>query len=353
MAAALDAGRALFALRERGDPSPATALPWHDTLTLRAHVVPAHLSELAAAAAAAGNGQVGVVLSQLPDVRRHVADVSVRHRHGPTAAWATEQSRLLPARPEHELRISTLGAMSLHRGATEVVDADWTGRARVRQLLAHLVHHRKTSRQRIVDDLWPGLDTTKALHNLRVNLAHLQRVLQPERQRDDPPWFVRSTEQTITLVDECVVVDVDEFEDTHRRARALDDRGRSTEAAALYRKAVDLYRGEYLEELPEAAWAEMERARLHALALGAQCRLGELLLARGEPEEAARHAADVLRTEPLHERAARLLAEALAAQGDRVAARRSLEGVLARLTEQRLRPEHATAKLAERLGRGE
>ncbi|HSL56293.1 MAG TPA: BTAD domain-containing putative transcriptional regulator [Acidimicrobiales bacterium] len=350
MSTAVAAGRALVALREGGDPAPAAALPWDDEVVLRVHVLPSHLAELAAAAAAAGDGRVGPVLDRLPDARPHLLAIGERHRHAPTAGWASARAQRLPARPADELRLDLLGPTTLRRGETVVLDPDWTGRARVRQLLAHLVHHRKVARRRVVDDLWPGMETAKALANLRVNLAHLQRVLQPERGRDEPPWFVRADDQSITVASDGLVVDVHRFEDTDRRARSLDQGGRSTEAIECYRAVVDLHRGEYLEDLPDAEWAEVERVRLGALALGARCRLGELLLSRGEPEESAWHATAALRGEPLPERAARLLTAALVAPGDRAAARRAMEGVLARLADHHLHPEHATVVSARRLG---
>lgn len=350
LSTAVAAGRALVALRDHRDATASAGLPWLNPLVLRAHVVPSHLTELAAAAAASGIDDAARLLEEIPRPRQHLIDVVARSGHERTNAWAMARIRELPARPPFELELDVLGSMTLRRDGVEVIDPDWSSRTRVRQLLAYLVHHRRVLRRRLVDDLWPELDATKSLQNLRVNLAHLQRVLQPERERSEPPWFVRATDQAITVVTDGLSIDVDRLEELHRRARQLDGSGRSTEAVTSYRDALALDRGEYLEELPDAPWAEVERARVHALTLAARCRVGELLLAKGEPEEAVAFATDALRIEPLHERAVRLLVEGLCAQGDRAAARRALQHALGQLATQGMRPEPASLKAAERLG---
>jgi len=57
--------------------------------------------------------------------------------------------------------------------------------------------------------------------------------------------------------DERLLVDADEFEALLRQA------ARDTERAAIHwTRALALYQGEYLQELPYVEWAEQERERL-------------------------------------------------------------------------------------------
>lgn len=349
LSVAVDAARALVGLRERGELAPCAALPWERASLLRAHLLPPHLTELAIAAGATGDARIGPVLDDLPDQRRLLERAT---ETTPTVAqeWARARVALLPARPRFDLRLECLGPTRLLRGDTVVTDTLWTGRDRVRQLLAHLLLHRTVSRRRVAEDLWPELATDKALANLRVNLAHLQRALQPDRDRDVAPWFVRADGDTISIAPSGFTTDVTEFELGCRRARAFDDESRTGPAIEAYRAVVGLYRGPFLQEWPDAAWADAERVRLHSMAVGARCRLGELLLARGEPEQSAAHAAAALRDEPLHERSACLLVHALVAQGDRASARRTIESLVGRLADHDLSPERSTEQLARRLG---
>jgi DNA-binding SARP family transcriptional activator len=174
-------------------------------------------------------------------------------------------------------------------------------------------------------------------------------VLQPGRD-DELPWFVQVIGDELELARAGVAIDVDRFEQRSVEARRLDEAGRSTAAVAMYRDAVALYRGDLVDDLPGASWADADRARLRAVAIASMARLGELVLARGEPEDAAACAADLLRVEPLNERGARLLASCLEAQDDRVGAARTLRAVIAALADEGLRPDRQTIDQASRLG---
>jgi DNA-binding SARP family transcriptional activator len=343
------AGRALVALREEDDPHPALDLPWSRPQVLRAHVLPPHLAQLAAAAAAAGEGAVGTLLDQLPSSRDHLVTVAGL-AHEPTASWAARRVEALPARPPYDLRVDVLGPLRVARGATELADDAWVRRERVRQLLAHLVLHRRVTRRRVVEDLWPELPVERALQNLRVNLSHLQRVLQPSREVDERPWFVRADAESLELATDGVDVDADRFERACSGARRLDEQARGTRAIAGYREAAALFRGDYLVDWPDAEWTLVERVRLRTLATAAMCRLGELLLARGEPEEATAWAATVLRHEPLLERGHRLFVRGLSGQGNRPAGMAAVRDVIELLTAEGLEPEPETTRLAEALG---
>ncbi|MCB0964902.1 MAG: hypothetical protein KDA98_16620, partial [Acidimicrobiales bacterium] len=136
---ARDAGQALVALRERGDEAPAAALGWHRRELLRAHLLPPHLVELAATAAAAGSSDAQALLDEVPHQRERLVEVGARG--GPGAGWARDRTAALPARPAHDVRVEVLGPMRCWRGGTEVTDAPWARRERVRQLLALLVLH--------------------------------------------------------------------------------------------------------------------------------------------------------------------------------------------------------------------
>lgn len=347
LTAALDAGRALVALREAGDPGPARRLAWDRPDLLRVHVLPPHLAELAAAAAAAGSGRAAAMAAALPDARRHLAGVAERRRHAATADWAEVRVRTMPERPPDHLEVDLLGPLVMRRGGAPVLDPTWAKRDRVRELLAYLAVHRRARRRAVAAALWPDFDPDKAGANLRVNLTHLQKVLQPERAADAPPWFVQADAEWLELVRDGVAIDIEAFEELLSSARRLDEEGRARPALEGYLEALERWRGDLADDWPNAAWAEMERLRLRTLSIGARCRAGELQVALGEPEAAARTATTVLSEEPLQERAARLLASAAAAQSDRATARRVVVELLDRLAEAGLDPEPETVKLAQ------
>ncbi|BAN00702.1 BTAD domain-containing putative transcriptional regulator [Ilumatobacter coccineus] len=317
---ALDAGRALVALRD-GDATLAARLPWSKMNVLRVHVLPHHLVELACAAIHEGTDAATDALAAIPNLDRNLGRVVAEGR-----SVASEQAAELlgQRRPEapHTVELRLLGPVTLMRNGVEVVDADWVRRVRVRELLALLAERRRLTRHELLGAMWGDHDDDhKADTNLRTTMSRLQRVLEPERGSNEP-YFLRSVGDLVTLHGD-VATDVDEFERLIGEARRADDAGTPARALDRYRAALDLYRGDYVHGF-DVGWAVLTRTRLRALAVNAMCRVGELVAARGEPEEAARWAQRALDADELSERAAMLFVAALGASGDRAAAARSV-----------------------------
>lgn len=346
---ATDAGRALVALRDHGDTGPASQLPWHLPNLLRAHVLPPHLVELAASAASVGAPGADQMLEQVPDARRHLLQVAEMVQEKSASQWATNRASRLPARPAEDLVVDLLGPARLRRGGATVTDAKWVRRERVRQLLAFLTLHGRVTRRRAAEALWPDLDPNKAGANLRVTLSYVQDVLEPGRQRGDMTWYLQSDPEFLQIDCTRLVVDTDQFDRFSKEARTLDHGGRGTAAIEQYRNAVALVRGDYAADWPDAEWTQLERLRLQAIIVASTTRLGELILVRGEPEEAGSWATRVLRAEPSDERAHRLLARSLHAQGNTRGAVKTLDLLGDQLRADGLSVDRETQRLAESL----
>jgi LuxR family maltose regulon positive regulatory protein len=339
--------RALTAVRDDGDVGPATALPWWGVNLLRAHVAPPHLAELAVGALAGGATTAETVLDQLPDPRAQLQWVISQHG-GPVAELARDRLAALPTRPTSTLHVELLGGPALYRDSIPVTDGTWK-RERVRQILCFLLAHPVTTRRELTAALWPDLDEHGAAGNLRTNLTHLQRVLQPDRPRDATPWFVRAEGETLSLCTDGLTTDVERFDALVEEGRRFEDRGVPGTALARYLEAVELYRGDYLVGVDDS-WAAYERIRLRSAFVTAATRAGELVLARGEPEQALRLADRVAAVDELAERAHRLRVQCLLAVGDRSAARASGERLLGLLARADLVPERETTRLLSPLG---
>lgn len=134
-------------------------------------------------------------------------------------------------------------------------------------------------------------------------------------------------------------------------AQEADERGRPAEALDQYRRAVELYRGDYLAGAPDPEWGEFERVRLRSAFVRVAVRAGELLLGHREVDEAFRLATRAAEAEPYFEAAHRLQARALDRAGDRAGGRRHLVEVMARLAAEDLEPEPETLALVDSLTR--
>jgi DNA-binding SARP family transcriptional activator len=346
---AVDAGRALVALRA-GDPTAVDGLPWSDPDLLRCQVPPALLAELALARSLAGGpaGEQGTeLLDALPHQRRWLARVATS---GPGEVGAAARQRLatLPERPPFDLHLRVLGPVEISRSDGAPVPDGWRARERVRQVLVRLVLARSVARAELAAELWPDLPPDKAAANLRVNLRHLQQALQPDRSADAPPWFVHTEGTVLTLATEGVTIDLDHFDGLVERAVQAEAAGTPSVALAEYEAALELYAGDLFEGLDDPA-VVMERLRVRSVAHGAQCRRGELLLARGEPEAAMRVAVEAERLDALSERAHRLFIRCHLALGSSAAARSAGTRLLGLLTRHELRPDDETRLLLQRL----
>src|SRR3712207_106506 len=199
----------------------------------------------------------------------------------PVAATARRLLREMPAAPTYRLELRVLGPMQLRRNGTVVV-APELRRERVRQLLGYLLAHDRPTRAAVTADLWPDLDEVAAARNLRVTLAYLHALMEPDRSEPDAPYFVRSSGPILHLVvDEALQVDVVEFERHLDAAARLERQGAPSAALAAYQQALRLWDTDYLPDVSGGDWLQWERDRPRGRFVGAAVRAGELLLARG------------------------------------------------------------------------
>jgi DNA-binding SARP family transcriptional activator len=337
LAEALEASR-------RGDISVVRALRWPEAGVVRAHLPLPWVVELACAGVAARNPPPHNLLDALgPRLRPALLALTTRATTD-VAAAAKRMAAQQPAVPAYRLRIGVIGPLEMHRDADVVAPRDLR-RERVRELLCYLVARRRVRREAAAEELWPELDDPG--HNLRVNLSHLQKVLQPERPRDEPPYFLRAEGPWLDLRDD--LLDVDAWQlDSH-----LDDADRAERAnepmAALtaYRAAMDLWRGMPYADVPYAGWADIERTRIRTRLTKAATRAGELLLASGATADAQAAAHRAIDAESSWEPAYRLLIRARIAEGDVAGARRALDDCRTALAELGVEPAPETIALAK------
>jgi LuxR family transcriptional regulator, maltose regulon positive regulatory protein len=272
------------------------------------------------------------------------------------AAGATDGARhakallaAVPAPPTDVTDVGVLGPLAVTRNGEPVTDGDLR-RERVRALLAFLVGHRTTSRAAIMAALWPDLGEGAAANNLRVTMTYLLRVLEPWRSAREPAYHVRVDGQMVTLVtSDWLNIDVDRFDDHVDAAAKAEADGTPSLALDHNLAAVALYRGEAYEGVADADWIALDRERFRGRFVAAATRAGELLVARGDVNDAERVADRAIEVDPWAEGAYAVLVSVALARGDRAAARRLLGRALAALTELDVEPSEETHRLRRRI----
>ncbi|KAB8164637.1 SARP family transcriptional regulator [Streptomyces sp. 3MP-14] len=221
------------------------------------------------------------------------------------------------------MRIDVLGAVRALRDNGEPVDL---GGPRHREVLARLVaaEGRLVTTDTLVDDLWTE-PPARAVGALRTFVAALRRAIEPDRPPREPPRVLVTEGPGYALRLPRADVDVHRFEDALARAR------REPEAVGDLAEALASWRGPAYADVPDAAWARRERARLEELRLAAVELRARLLLDAGEGAELVAELGAQVAEHPWREPAWGLLARALhraGRQADALAALRRARTML-------------------------
>jgi DNA-binding SARP family transcriptional activator len=205
------------------------------------------------------------------------------------------------------------------------------GGPRQRAVLAVLAiaRGRVVATDRIIDDLWRGEPSPKAMGSLQAYVSHLRRALEPDRAARTPAAILVSASPGYALHLPEDAVDAWLFERLVREARVDAD---PASAAASLDRALGLWRGDAYAGFLDEDWAAPESARLSGAHAGAVESRAEAVLALGRAAEVVPDLERLVADQPLREDAWRLLALALyrtGRQGDALAALRRARVVLA------------------------
>jgi DNA-binding SARP family transcriptional activator len=332
-APALQYARAVAAGRDRSVIDPIDTISVDQPDVVRAALPLPFAVELAVRLHDAGRTEdAGRVLEALgPAGRDHARRVRL-----PAAAGLLAT---VPAAPSTPVEVSALGPLRVAGREIE--------RLRVRELLGYLLLHRRTTRADVAVAMWPDLDDRAAANNLRVTLSHLLRLLEPRRAEGEAAYCVRQDGTELRLVvANALAVDLDAFDLHLREAATSEAEGVPSFALEHALAAVDLYRGDLLADLPDIAWADIERERCRTRFVGAAVRAGELLAASNQPDRAEQLAQRALAVDEYSEAAYGVLGAAALARGDRSAALRIVARCEAMLDDLGVEPASATQRLA-------
>lgn len=321
-------GVAVEALRAEG-----SALGWEEALDLAALVVPV-TSECQRLVEPAGQG----------DANPGAGTAAVR------TTDSVGQQGEVGAHPTTELRIRGLGALEVSHGEERIQAAAW-GSAKPRELLFYLLAHPDgRTKEQIGVALWPEASPAQLRNSFHVTLHHLRRAL------GEPEWIVFEDDRYRFNRELPYRYDVETFGSRLSQAESLSrgDCADAREIANALQGAIDLYRGDFLEETVFGEWHLEIQDELRRAFLDAILRLADHLLDDADYPKAAAAYRHALSRDRLLEAAHRGLMIALARGGepDRALAHNTLlEGLFREELDASPGPE--TRRLIERLRRGE
>lgn len=242
------------------------------------------------------------------------------------------------------VRIRLLGRFAVQRDSADVPLSAFGGRLAQRLLrLLALRRGALVSKDVIAEALWPAGRPANARANIEVLVSRIRRAL------GDRALVQTGTGGYVLTDDGRCEVDAEAFLAAVGAGRA---RLAAEPAAALeyFRDALRLWRGEPLAEDAYAAWAHDDRRYLTLAFLEALEGAAAAALAVGDHAEAVSRAWQALARDPLLERAAMLLVQALAASGDQAGALAAFDSFRQRLaSEAGLDPSPAAQAVRQRV----
>jgi ATP/maltotriose-dependent transcriptional regulator MalT/DNA-binding SARP family transcriptional activator len=207
--------------------------------------------------------------------------------------------------------IQTLGVFQVIREGVPVPNTQWKAK-KARDLLKILVARRRpTSRDLLIELLWPDVDPSVAGNRLSVLLSTLRDALQSHPTGEGP---LVTTGGAVSLNRAQVSVDVEDF--LTRATAALDaDRARQPGATARLKAALAAYTGDFLEDDPYQEWAGTTTEEVRATHIALLRALSARLRDAGDTDALVRYTLRLLEQDPYDEQAHLNLVEVLAKVG--------------------------------------
>ncbi len=274
---------------------------------------------------------------QALSLEQALQEVSSVERDGSSATAA--ETPVMPT-----LRVSALGPMRVLQN--EQVLTVWSF-AKVKELLFYLISQPPRTKAQLGLALWPEASPAQLRNSLSTTLYHLRRAL------GQPDWIIFEDDHYRFNRARAYWLDVDAFEagllQAARLARTTPER-----AIALLQTALDLYQGDFVEDLLEGEWFLLRREELRRKYLDALLQLGRLFFACKDYARAAETYRRAIEKDEVLEEAHRELMRCYARSGERGQALRHYQ-TLTRIMRDELGspPAAESVALYERLQRGE
>lgn len=253
---------------------------------------------------------------------------------------------ITPITNTQELRICSLGQAQVYRGTYALTSSDWIY-TKGRELFFYLLCHRARTKEQIGLALWPDVSSTQLRNNFRVTLYHLRRAL------GRPAWITFDGERYAFDHQSSYWFDVEAFENAVTTAWQVSAYA-PAQAILCMEKAIDLYQGDFLEDIVAGDWCLLQRDALRRRYTEALLTLGQWFCAQDNYAQAASAFRRLIASDSYHEGAHRELMRCYARQGEHGQALQCYSELLERMRDElHSAPNAETISLFERVRRGD
>lgn len=198
---------------------------------------------------------------------------------------ATERQDVTPQlNTGNRLSLRLLGTFEIRKPGTEIEELSSQQNKR---LLAYFAYHhpRKLRRDKVIADFWPHAGQEAARNSFNVALCHLRQYFRTISGREDQ-IILHQNGSYLLNPDWPVQVDVHTFMHHYQIGTQMEAADRPQEAYEAFRRAEQLYRGDFLEEFPFDEWTFGIRDHLRERYFYVLDRLGRSYLQDGKYKHA-------------------------------------------------------------------
>ncbi len=199
--------------------------------------------------------------------------------------------------PGYTLWVQTFGAFNVWRGHKKIAPEMWK-REKARQLFQFLVAYREKwiHRDQLNSMLWADSPVENAANYFKVIFNALNQVLEPERPRGEPSFFILRQQDRYRLNPNArIMVDADLF---------ISDS--QSESMIAKESALHLYQGRYFEDTYVQEWFTVDEQYYHQQFLQTAQEVSEYLYNKAEYEKSLELTYQILSIDQLVEFAYRL-----------------------------------------------
>lgn len=192
-----------------------------------------------------------------------------------------------PVLSEMPLKIYCFGKFEVFRGNVLIKDSEWISK-KAKSIFKYLLMHKNKviPKEVIMELIWPEMDPETVEGRFYKALSTLRHILEPGLGKGEESRYLVAREKGYTVnIGEGSWIDVDEFIKYVTSGQKKEKEGKKGEGIEYYKKAINLCRGEYLEEDVYEEWTSLERSRLKEIKKTLLERIALYLLNQGDYDE--------------------------------------------------------------------
>ncbi|HAK47039.1 MAG TPA: hypothetical protein DCO79_14125 [Spirochaeta sp.] len=248
-----------------------------------------------------------------PELLREIAEISKSDIFGTFPRLRHDKEYEKMSASQYELEITTLGGFSVLVKGEEISADILGGQKRVMDLLKLMIVYRKTGimKERIYELFWPRYSYKSARDNLNTIIYRLRKLL---NNKDD---FLYTDINSIRFKENTVITDADRFLDYINLGTEAENSGNHEVSLRMYRSAIEIYKGDFLENDLYYDFIRDERESLRSKFRSLLFQMIILSLNSADFRDALEWAKQLVDADPLCEPAYRMLMIASSAVGNR------------------------------------